>query len=177
MGAKQIPLMQRGESSTILGQRYSLDIAVDLVADTPQYWVVDAPTLSSEKVVEFISRSLKTKLSSVNLRILLDSSGYTRGAQINTWNANKRVEDAPNTALTESFSISTPSTLGVVREIDFAGKDGDRKNGASGINNNIGPLILKEDSSIVVELLSEETQMVILSYNFVERPTIYYPVL
>ena len=35
MAAKQLPMMQRGESSTILGQRYSFEIAVDLVADTP----------------------------------------------------------------------------------------------------------------------------------------------
>ena len=157
-----------GEIETFQGNRFYFEYDRVFAEGEVQYLIVRMANASDKKTSTFQNRSLKTMLGSAEIDILLESTGYTIGDSIDTFNENT---SSDNTAVTLINEISTPTIDGIIRERDFIPEStGVGQSTSGGINSDLGFRLYEQGAYAVIKLTNtyDDDQRIRLSYTWFE---------
>lgn len=162
--------MSQGEYFSAIGKRFVVDYDEVYAGNETKYILYQMPPLASGYLVTLQERRFKSRDAAAEIEILWDSTGFTPGTPLPSFNENRNFES--DTGLMITSVIAPPTTEGTVREVDFVTQSGIGNNTSGDISAETGSRIYSPDSFFIAKVtnLDNGTNRIKLAYNWAEFP-------
>jgi len=162
--------MSQGEYFSAIGKRFVIDYDEVYAGNETKYILYQMPPASSGYLVKLQERRFKSRDAAAEIEILWDSTGFTPGTPLPSFNENRNFES--DTGLMIVSVIAPPTTEGTVREPDFVTQSGTGNNTSGDISAQTGSRIYSPDSFFIAKVtnLDNGSNRIKLAYNWAELP-------
>ena len=154
--------------TTFEGSRYEVYFDDTLTSGASQYIMYQFPPLSSGVLVALSNRSFKSLNGSAEITILWNTTGYTLGAPLTTFNTNRNSTRTSETQV--NLITGVPTDEGLIRESDFLTSTGVGSNSSGSISPSLGLRVYSPESFFVAKVTNLHSQVnrIHLEYSFME---------
>ncbi len=162
--------MSQSEYFTAVGKRFVVDYDEIYAGGETKYILYQMPPASSGYFVALQERRFKSRDAAAEIEILWDSTGFTPGTPLPSFNENRNFES--DTGLMIVSVIAPPTNEGTVREVDFVTQSGTGNNTSGDISAETGSRIYSPGSFFIAKVtnLDNGTNRIKLAYNWAEFP-------
>lgn len=162
--------MSQAEYFSAIGKRFVVDYDEVYAGNETKYILYQMPPASSGYLVTLQQRRFKSRDADAELEILWDSTGFTPGTPLPSFNENRNFES--DTGLMIVSVIAPPTTEGTIREVDFLNQIGQGNNSSGDISPETGSRIYSPDSFFIAKVtnLDNAPNRIKLAYNWAEFP-------
>lgn len=162
--------MTQAEYFTGIGSRYVVDYDAVYAGNETKYILYQMPSTASGLLVALQQRRFKSRDGAAEVEILWDSTGFTPGTPLPSFNENRNFEGDTGNMI--ASVIAPPATDGTIRETDFLNQIGVGSNSSGDISADTGSRIYSPDSFFIAKVtnLDNGSNRIKLAYNWVEFP-------
>lgn len=162
--------MSQAEYFSAIGKRFVVDYDEVYAGNETRYILYQMPPASSGYLVTLQQRRFKSRDADAEIEILWDSTGFTPGTPLPSFNENRNFES--DTGLMIASVIAAPTNEGTIREVDFLNIQGVGNSSSGDISAETGSRIYSPDSFFIAKVtnLDNAPNRIKLAYNWAEFP-------